>query len=122
MEFLVHRINGKEIAEIREAACMIKAPQDILDVMAAAPSNIIVLRKENLDESFFDLRSGLAGGILQKASNYSVRLGIVGAFSGYASRSLQDFMHECNKGNQIVFADAVREDLRRFGRRAPGAG
>lgn len=116
MELLVHRIKGKEIAEIREAACMIKTAQDMLDVMAAAPSNIIVIRKENLDDSFFDLRSGLAGEILQKASNYSVRLGIVGDFSHYTSASLRDFIYECNKGTQIMFAATVQEILRGFGR------
>lgn len=116
MEYRMHAVNGKDIAEIGEAACTIKTPQDMLDVMVAAPSNKIILHRENLDEAFFDLKSGLAGRILQKASNYSIQLGIVGDFSRYTSKSLRDFIFESNKGNQIVFAATLEEILQRFGR------
>ena len=85
--------------------------QDILDMMASAQYQFecigMVLYKESLNESFFDLKTGLAGEILQKFSNYHFKLGIVGDFSHYTSKSLRDFIYECNKGNMVYF----KEDL-----------
>ena len=55
---------------------------------------------------FFDLKSGIAGEILQKFSNYRIRLAIVGDFSKYTNKSLKDFIYESNKGGQINFVDS----------------
>ncbi len=60
---------------------------------------------------FFDLKSGIAGEILQKFSNYLVRLAIVGDFSKYANKSLKDFIFESNKGGQINFVDSQLEAI-----------
>ncbi len=85
--------------------------QDILDIMASAQYQCecigMVLYKESLNESFFDLKTGLAGEILQKFSNYRFKLAIIGDFSHYTSKSLRDFIYECNKGNMVYF----KEDL-----------
>lgn len=85
--------------------------QDILDMMASSQYQCecigMVLYKESLNESFFDLKTGLAGEILQKFSNYRFKLAIVGDFSHYTSKSLKDFIYECNKGNMVYF----KEDL-----------
>ena len=43
--------------------------------------------------------------ILQKFSNYRMKLAIVGDFSGYRSKSLRDFIGECNRGSLIFFED-----------------
>jgi hypothetical protein len=85
--------------------------QDILDIMASSQYQCecigMVLYKESLNESFFDLKTGLAGEILQKFSNYRFKLAIIGDFSHYTSKSLRDFIYECNKGNMVYF----KEDL-----------
>ncbi|MDO4771844.1 DUF4180 domain-containing protein, partial [Porphyromonas sp.] len=52
---------------------------------------------------FFDLKTKIAGDILQKFSQYQMPLVIVGDFSKYKSKSLNDFIFECNKGKQINF-------------------
>jgi hypothetical protein len=89
--------------------------QDILDIMATSQyqSNCIgmILYKESLDESFFDLKTGLAGEILQKFSNYQFKLAIVGDFSHYTSKSLKDFIYECNKGNLVYFKNDLDSAL-----------
>jgi hypothetical protein len=53
-----------------------------------------IFYKENFPESFYDLRTGLAGDILQKMSTYYIKLAIVGDFSGYTSKSLKAFIYE----------------------------
>lgn len=114
MKYQIHKRNGKEIIEITSNDVFIGSPGDMLDLMANVPSNIIVLKKNMVDEAFFELKSGLAGEILQKLSNYAVKLGIVGDYSKYASKSLKDFIYESNKGNQVVFVGTVEEALERL--------
>ena len=61
--------------------------------------------KENLTEEFFQLKTKVAGNILQKVVNYKMKLAIVGDYSKYSSKSLKDFMYECNNGNDIFFVE-----------------
>lgn len=112
--YILHSMNGNDIATIHERGLIISNAQEFLDVIMEIPSDTVVMNKENLEESFFDLRSGLAGEILQRASNYSRRIGIVGDFSMYGSRSLKDFIRESNGFNKVVFADSVDEALRKL--------
>jgi hypothetical protein len=41
-----------------------------------------------------------------------MRLAIVGDFSIFSSKSLQDFIYESNKGKQINFSDSVGNALK----------
>lgn len=70
-----------------------------------------VLGKDCFPPAFYDLKTGLAGAILQKIVNYRLCLAIVGDFSGYASQALQDFIYECNKGRHIAFLLTEQEAI-----------
>ena len=72
---------------------------------------MMVLNKDGICEEFFDLKTKLAGDILQKYINYKVKLAIVGDFSGYTSKSLRDFIYECNNGNDIFFVPDEQEAI-----------
>jgi hypothetical protein len=65
----------------------------------------MIIRENQITPSFFDLKTGLAGDILQKFSNYRMQLALIGSFSKYKSKSFQDFIRECNKGNRIFFLE-----------------
>ncbi|MBT1704416.1 DUF4180 domain-containing protein [Chryseosolibacter indicus] len=110
----IHELNGVAIVEIADKTLVIRDAQQFLDVVFNLPSDTIVLYKENFDEGFFNLRTGIAGEILQKAATYRRRLAIVGDFTIYESKSLRDFIYESNKGNSIVFVNTPEEALRRF--------
>jgi hypothetical protein len=58
-----------------------------------------------LSEAFFQLRSGLAGAILQKLTNYRLRVAIVGDIARHleASQAFADFVTESNRGSHIWF-------------------
>jgi hypothetical protein len=107
MEFIEHPAEGGKIVEISSDKAVIQSEEDALDIMASIrylyDSQKIIVYKENLGEDFFDLSSGLAGGILQKFSNYRVRLAIVGNFSGFESLRLKELILESNKGRQVNF-------------------
>lgn len=73
-----------------------------------------VLGKDCFPPAFYDLKTGLAGAILQKIVNYRLHLAIVGDFSGYRSQALQDFIYECNKGRHIAFLPTEQEAIAFF--------
>jgi hypothetical protein len=99
--------NDIEIAVISSDEIIITDVQSALDLMATVKyeteSNRIVLNKSLICEDFFNLKTRLAGEILQKFTNYHVKIAIVGDFSVYESKSLKDFIYECNKGKDIFF-------------------
>ena len=67
----------------------------------------IAINGEAIVEDFFVLSTCLAGEILQKFVNYGVRFAVYGDFSNYTSKSLNDFIYECNKGRDIYFQPDV---------------
>lgn len=65
----------------------------------------IIIQQESLPVGFFDLKSGLAGEILQKFSNYRMRIVIEGDFRQIKSKSFAAFITECNRGGDVCFSD-----------------
>ena len=110
-------LNGTVIAELTNEKFIIAQTQDILDLFGDLVSdncNRIIIHERNLHSDFFQLKTGLAGDILQKFSNYKVKLAIIGDFSKYKSKSLHDFIRECNKGSMIFFLDTLDSALIRL--------
>ena len=87
-------------------------------------ARLIVVPVARLDASFFALRSGLAGEVLQKMVNYGIRFAVVGDVSQYvaASDALRDFVVECNRGESVYFVDDVAALEQRLGRGARADG
>ena len=104
--------NGIKIAEVISEKILIKETQDALDIMAECiyqDSRKIIIHEKNLIPDFFDLKTRIAGEILQKFSTYKIQLAIVGNYSKYSSKSLKDFIYESNKLGQINFVISVKE-------------
>jgi hypothetical protein len=78
----------------------------------------IAINKEAITEDFFKLSTGIAGEIAQKFVNYRHRLAIIGDFSGYTSKSLRDYMYECNRGRHLYFVDSEEAAIEKLGRAA----
>ncbi|MBL7974068.1 MAG: DUF4180 domain-containing protein [Candidatus Kapabacteria bacterium] len=110
MEVIVKE--STNIAEIQHNAVVLSTAQDAVEILANVlyqGVDKLILHEENITPEFFDLRTGIAGEILQKFSNYQGYLAIVGDFSKYTSKSLQDFIRESNKQGRIVFVSTVDE-------------
>jgi len=113
MEIILHN----SIAEIISDEILINEVQDALDIMADCRyqgADSLIIHEKNLCPEFFDLKTKIAGDILQKFSNYRMRLAIVGDFSKFTSKSLRDFIYESNKGKMVGFVGSVEEALGRF--------
>lgn len=114
MEITIDHKNDSKIAMISSEGIVIKNVNDALDLMADVKYkgyDKMLLRKEQIIDDFFDLKSGLAGEILQKFTTYQMRVAIVGEFAGYNSKSLNDFIYECNQGDKILFKKTEAEAL-----------
>jgi hypothetical protein len=107
------------IAELIDKNFLITRPQDVLDIfgdLMAQDCDRIIIHERNLHSDFFDLKTRLAGEVLQKFSNYRVKLAIVGDFAKYQSKSLQDFIFESNKSNYVFFADNMDSAIQKLGK------
>ncbi len=108
---------GKIIAEITEDHPIISEVQDMLDLMGDCSYNNcdrLIIREANLHPDFFRLNKGMAGEILQKFSTYNFRLAIIGDFTKFTSRNLQDFIRESNKGNRVFFMSDFNEAMEKL--------
>ncbi|RZL46238.1 MAG: DUF4180 domain-containing protein [Pedobacter sp.] len=110
MEILNYTINNIKIAEVTAEEIIIKNAEDALDLLGNLyyqDFDKIIIHEKNITSEFFDLKNRMAGEILQKFSNYRVRLMIIGDFKTYSSNSLKDFIYESNNSKQINFLPTV---------------
>lgn len=87
---------------------------DVLDLIGNASyqgAQWVVIPVERFDEAFFQLRTRVVSGIVQKFANYRMALVVLGDISRHteASSALRDFVRECNRGRQTWFLTDVEE-------------
>jgi hypothetical protein len=65
----------------------------------------LVIPVARLGDDFFRLRTGIAGEVVQKITQYDLKLAIFGDITRYIEQStaLRDFVRESNRGNQLCF-------------------
>jgi len=117
MELIIHKNNQTKIAELKNSELILSGTEDFVDLMGNAGylgARHIIIHESNLLPEFFDLKTRIAGEILQKFSNYNQKLAIVGEFTKYNSRSLADFIRESNKTGRILFVDNRKQALKFF--------
>lgn len=78
---------------------------DLLGEAWGADAEWVAVPIQRLADGFLDLSTRVAGEVLQKLTNYRMRLAFIGDISDRvnASPSLRDFVHESNKGRQVWF-------------------
>lgn len=113
MKITIIKDMNVEIAVVSSSEVIITDVQSALDFIATVNYEVacyrIILNKSAICEDFFNLRTKLAGEILQKFINYQVKIAIVGDFSVYTSESFKDFIYESNKGRDIFFLPDEKE-------------
>jgi hypothetical protein len=117
MNFIFHEQKGEKIAELAAGDIDIKGVEEAVDILGNIDYlgvSKIISYKENFSDEFFDLKTCIAGDILQKFSNYRKKLAIVGDFSEIESKSLRDFIRESMRTGHILFVSTLDEALVRF--------
>lgn len=117
MKIITHLSENIKIAEIFSEELVINNVEDGLNLMGDLyyqGFDRIIIHKKNILPEFFDLKNGIAGEILQKFSNYRIRLVIVGNFSALSGQSIRNFIFESNKGTQVNFLESVSKAVERL--------
>jgi hypothetical protein len=114
MEIKTHTINDLKYAEVIADYVVLKTSEDGLDLLGNLyyqGLDKILIHEKNIIPEFFDLKTGLAGEVLQKFAQYRMPLAIIGDFSKFTSKSIRDFIYESNNGRHINFVASADEAL-----------
>ncbi len=117
MEIKEHFLNEIKVAEVISDKVIIQNTEDALDLMGNLyyqGFDKMIIHQKNITSDFFDLKTKMAGDILQKFSNYRIRLIIVGDFLSFESKSLKAFIYESNTGKQVNFLSSTSEALKKL--------
>ncbi|MFD6469166.1 DUF4180 domain-containing protein [Streptomyces goshikiensis] len=92
----------------------IRGEREVLDLIGNAGyqgAEWVVVPAERFDDTFFRLRTRVAGDIVQKFVQYRLGMAVIGDISRHteASSALRDFVRECNRGRQTWFLADVEE-------------
>ena len=99
---------GPPLAGEREAG-------DLIGEALGGRARVVAIPVERLPPAFLDLKTRLAGEVLQKFVNYGLRVAIVGDLGGGARTPgpLADFVRESNRGTAVWFvADPAELEAR----------
>jgi hypothetical protein len=104
-----------EVAGVRAWLCDAEGPpiaseRDAADVVGdsfAHEARLVILPLARLAPAFLDLKTRLAGEVLQKFVNYHRQVVVLGDVSAALERSapLRDFVRESNRGGSVWFVD-----------------
>ena len=115
MRIETHCIGQAKVAEIHAEGLVLTSVEDGLSLLGDLyyqGFDKIILHEENIVSEFFDLKTKLAGEVLQKFVQYRMPLAVVGDFSKCTSKSLRDFIYECNQGRQVNFVQELSSALK----------
>jgi hypothetical protein len=103
---------GVRIFECASDGPRLKTDRDSAELLSSAwehHASLVAVPAQRLDEEFFDLKTGVAGSLVQKFVNYGMRLAVTGEIAAHleASRAFRDFVKECNRGHQVWFVASV---------------
>lgn len=115
MTIETHQSGATKIAEVISDSVLINNPEEGLQLLVDLyyqEFDKIIVQEKNITPDFFDLKTGIAGELLQKFSNYRMQLAIIGDFNQYPGKSIKDFIYESNKGKLVNFLSSVPEALR----------
>lgn len=114
MHLQFHTQGTHRIAEITADTVILHTVQEALDLLMEAKmedADRMIMHQKNISPDFFDLKTKLAGDVLQKYLNYGMQLAVVGNFEQIKSESFRAFVIESHRSRQIFFVETVQEAL-----------
>lgn len=119
MPLSLTEINGARIFECAPDGPPLRCDRDAIELMSEAlghSANWIAIPVSRFGDGFFDLKTQIAGEIIQKFVTYGVRIAIVGDISAKMkeSASLRAFVAECNRDSRVWFLPSRDELCKRL--------
>ena len=110
-----YELHGVRVLECVPDGAKLQTYNDAVELIGKSFENLatlIVIPVECLDDEFFQLKTRIAGELIQKFVQYRRRLVIVGDISGFLAQSsaLRAFVNESNRGKEVWFLASL-EDL-----------
>ena len=110
-----YELHGVRVLECVPDGAKLQTYSDAVELIGKTFENhatLIVIPIECLNDEFFQLKTRIAGELIQKFVQYRRRLVIVGDISGFLAESsaLRAFVNESNRGKEVWFL-ATLEDL-----------
>jgi len=100
----------RRIVVASDSGLSIRSFSDISDALGASLGSVgLVLTENDLAQEFFDLRSGLAGELFQKFTNYRLRVAIVLPDPGTYGKRFSELAYEHKSHNMIRFVGTTDE-------------
>ncbi|TGK42710.1 DUF4180 domain-containing protein [Leptospira andrefontaineae] len=97
------------ISFLKDKDYLIQDRDSFFDLIYSAASDTVAVHSSHFPELFFDLKTGFAGEIFQKITNYQKRFIIIGDYSNIASKSFKDLIYESNKNGKVIFVGTLAE-------------
>jgi hypothetical protein len=115
----LYELNGVRVLECIADGARLQTYRDAVDLIGKAFENRaqwIVIPVECLEDEFFELKTRIAGELIQKFVQYRRRLAIIGDISRHLAESsaLRAFVNEANRGKEVWFVASVAELDRRL--------
>lgn len=117
MNVRIHEVQGEQVAEMLSDGIVVRSSRDAMEIIGEMLSRglkQLILNERNVSPEFFQLKTGFAGEVLQKLTDHRIKVAFVGQFESYRSKSLQAFITESNRGNQICFTNSLEAALERM--------
>src|SRR5580704_2595382 len=116
-----YELHGVRILECVPDRAKLQTYSDAVELIGKTFENratLIVIPVECLNDEFFQLKTRIAGELIQKFVQYRRRLAIVGDISGFLAESsaLRAFMAESNRGKDVWFLASLEELEQRLAR------
>jgi Domain of unknown function (DUF4180) len=111
-----YEVNGTRILEFSVNDAEVSAPSESSALIGLAIEHqaaLVILPASELDGAFFlfQLKTGVAGDLIQKFVNDRLRLAIIGDVAAYAEQSaaLRAFISESNRGRTLWFSPTLAD-------------
>lgn len=115
MSYTIIHKNGKSYLDCLPEMPPIESERDALDLVALCGENDVsrlMLHSEHLPPAFYDLKSGLAGQILLKFSNYRIKAVLITSLEQVGDGRFAEMAMESNRFNEfgVFFAHPEAEE------------
>lgn len=101
MEYQVVEKNNQKYIRLGHTGALIQAERDALELLSICAehgTNLLLIQGERLSDAFLQLRTGVAGAVLQKFVLYNIKAAAV-LDENRIKGKFKDFVSESNRGN-----------------------
>lgn len=112
MKYNVIGTGGSKYIEVITTDTPLRSEQDALGLISLSfehESPYLFIHDDALSEDFFKLRTGVAGMMLQKFTNYHIKTAVITTNQLINEGRFQELMKESNKGDHFRVLDSAAE-------------